>query len=65
MLTVVRDNDTAEDVAARLQTREMTVAEIAAAPVAYLPPSFLAAVQGLWPELVEEPTDRRNGLAAL
>jgi hypothetical protein len=43
----------------------MTVAEIAAAPVSFLSPSFLAAVQGLWPELVEEPTDRRNGLAAL
>jgi hypothetical protein len=65
MLTVVRDTDTAEDVAARLREREMTVAEIAAAPVAYLPPSFLAAVAGLWPELVEEPTGRRNGLAAL
>jgi hypothetical protein len=64
MLTVVRDTDTAEDVAARLREREMTVAEIAAAPVSYLSPAFLAAVQGLWPDLAE-PAPRRNGLAAL
>jgi hypothetical protein len=64
MLTVVRDNDTAEAVAARLRAREMTVAEIAAAPVTYLSPAFLAAVQGLWPELADSPAERRRGLAA-
>jgi hypothetical protein len=43
----------------------MTVAEIAAAPVSYLSPAFLAAVQGLWPDLAEEPAPRRRRLAAL
>jgi hypothetical protein len=65
MLTVVRDTDTPEAVAARLHEREMTVAEIAAAPIAYLPPAFLAAVQGLWPELSEEPAPHPRRLAAL
>lgn len=52
MLTVVRDTDTAADVAARLRESEQLVAEIAAAPVRYVPETFLAAVEGLFPELV-------------
>ena len=62
MLTLVRDTDTADAVAARLAERALTVAEIAAAPVRHVPPAFLAAVAGLFPELLE--TDVR-GLAAL
>lgn len=62
MLTLVRDHDTAQDVAARLAAQELTTAAIAAAPVRYLPPAFLAAVAGLFPELPE--TGERT-LAAL
>jgi hypothetical protein len=60
MLTVVRDTDTAEDVAARLRTNDQLLAEIAAAPVRYVPPAFLAAVEGLFPELVVAPLPERT-----
>jgi hypothetical protein len=42
----------------------MTVAEIAAAPVRHVPLAFLAAVAGLFPELLET-EDGHWGLAAL
>ena len=62
MLMLVRDTDTAQDVEARLTAQALTVAEIAAAPIRYLPAAFLAAAAGLFPELPE--TDVRR-LAAL
>jgi hypothetical protein len=60
MLTVVRDTDTAEDVAARLRANEQLLAEIAAAPVRHVPPAFLAAVEGLFPELLMQPLPERT-----
>jgi uncharacterized membrane protein len=63
MLMLVRDNDTASDVEARLAAQALTVAEIAKAPVAHVPAAFLAAVAGLFPELLEQDDVRR--LAAL
>jgi hypothetical protein len=62
MLMLVRDNDTASAVEARLAAQALTVAEMAAAPVRHVPAAFLAAVAGLFPDLVE--TDVRR-LAAL
>jgi hypothetical protein len=52
MLMLVRDNETAADVRARFAAQTLTVAEIAAAPVRHVPPSFLTAVAGLFPELL-------------
>jgi hypothetical protein len=63
MLMLVRDNDTASDVESRLAAQALTVAEIAAAPVRHVPSSFLAAVAGLFPELLDDGDVRR--LAAL
>ncbi|GAC1612027.1 MAG: hypothetical protein NVS3B26_30860 [Mycobacteriales bacterium] len=62
MLTLVRDTDSSTDVHERLAERARTVAEIAAAPVRHVPIAFLAAVAGLFPELLE--TEIRT-LAAL
>ncbi|MDX6199925.1 MAG: hypothetical protein QOJ79_3076 [Actinomycetota bacterium] len=64
MLMLVRDDETATDVEARFASQALTVADIAAAPVRHIPPAFLAAVAGLFPELLEEPSEKR-GLAAL
>jgi hypothetical protein len=63
MLMLVRDTDTASDVRARLAEQALTVAEIAAAPVRHVPQAFLAAVAGLFPELLDDGDVRR--LAAL
>lgn len=60
MLTVVRDTDTAEDVAARLRASEQLLAEMAAAPVRFVTTAFLAAVEGLFPELMPEPVPERT-----
>jgi hypothetical protein len=64
MLMLVRDDERPEDVEARYAAQALTVAEIAAAPIRHVPPAFLAAVAGLFPDLLETSTDRR-GLAAL
>ena len=64
MLMLVRDDEGPEDVKARYAAQALTVAEIAAAPVRHVPAAFLAAVAGLFPELLETSTGRR-GLAAL
>lgn len=53
MLMLVRDDDTPEDVEARMAAQALTVAEIAASPVRYIPPAFLDAVAGLFPELLD------------
>lgn len=53
MLMLVRDTDTAQDVQARFVAQAHTVAEIAAAPVRHVPAAFLAAVAGLFPDLLE------------
>ena len=63
MLMLVRDGETPQDVEARFAAQALTVAEIAAAPVRHVPPDFLAAVAGLFPELLETSGDKR-GLAA-
>lgn len=63
MLILVRDDDTQQDVEARLAQQAVTVEEIAAAPVRHVPPAFLAAVAGLFPELLDSDQPRR--LAAL
>jgi len=60
MLTVVRDTDTAEDVAARLRANEQLLADIAAAPVRHVPSAFLAAVEGLFPDLIAQPLPERR-----
>jgi hypothetical protein len=62
MLMLVRDTDTREDVEERFAAQALTVAEIAAAPVRHVPLAFLAAVAGLFPDLLETQTD---GHAAL
>ena len=54
MLMLVGATDTARDVAARFAEHELTVAEIAGAPVRHIPAAFLAAVAGLFPDLVEQ-----------
>ena len=64
MLMLVRDDETPRDVEARYAAQALTVAEIAAAPVRYVPPAFLAAVAGLFPELLETSASS-HGLAAL
>jgi hypothetical protein len=64
MLMLVRDDETPQDVEARFAAQALTVAEIAAAPVRYVPPAFLAAVAGLFPELLETSAST-HGLAAL
>jgi hypothetical protein len=61
MLMLVRDDDSPQDIEARFAAQALTVAEIAAAPVRHLPPAFLAAVAGLFPELLE--TDLRGHAA--
>lgn len=48
MLTLVRDNETPAQLAARRQELADTVAAIAAAPVQHVPAAFLAAVEGLF-----------------
>lgn len=58
MLMLVRDDDTPQDVERRLAAQARTVAEIAAAPVQHVPAAFLAAVAGLFPDLLE--TDVRR-----
>ena len=63
MLMLVRDGDTAQDVQTRLAEQALTVAEIAAAPVRHVPPAFLAAVAGLFPELLDGPADKRGSAA--
>ena len=59
MLTLVRDTDTAEDIAARFRENEQLLTEIAAAPVRHVPSAFLAAVEGLFPELTTPPVPQR------
>lgn len=63
MLMLVRDDESATDVEARFAAQALTLAEIAAAPVRHVPPAFLAAVAGLFPELLE--AGEKRGLAAL
>lgn len=58
MLMLVRDTETSADVEARFAEKALTVAEIAAAPVRHVPLSFLAAVAGLFPDLLESDTIR-------
>jgi hypothetical protein len=58
MLMLVRDDETLTDVQARYFAQALTVAQIAAAPVQHVPTAFLAAVAGLFPELLE--TDVRR-----
>jgi len=53
MLMLVRDNETPAELAARRREQEETVAAIAAAPVRHVPAAFLAAVEGLFPELAD------------
>lgn len=62
MLMLVRDTETAADVEARFAEQAMTVAEMAAAPVRHVPMAFLAAVAGLFPDLLEPDT---SSVAAL
>ncbi|MBK5306735.1 MAG: hypothetical protein JJD92_08625 [Frankiaceae bacterium] len=62
MLMLVKDDDTAQDVQARLAAHALTVAEIAAAPVGHVPAAFLAAVAGLFPALLETPAQDRAAL---
>jgi hypothetical protein len=62
MLMLVRDTDTAQAVQNRLAEQARTVTEMAAAPVRFVPPAFLAAAAGLFPQPVE--ADPRH-LAAL
>jgi hypothetical protein len=64
MLMVVRADETQQDVEARFAAQALTVAEIAAAPVRHIPLAFLAAVSGLFPELLESDHGTR-GVAAL
>jgi hypothetical protein len=64
MLMLVRDDESATQVEARFAAQALTVAEIAAAPVRHVPPAFLAAVAGLFPELLETPGEKPR-LAAL
>ena len=52
MLILVRDNETRTELEARRREQEDTVAAIAAAPVRHVSAEFLAAVEGLFPELV-------------
>ena len=63
MLMLVRDGETAQDIEARFAEQALTVAEIAAAPVRHVPPAFLAAVAGLFPELLDSPADKRGSAA--
>ena len=48
MLTLVRDNETPAQLAARRQELADAVAAIASAPVQHVPAAFLAAVEGLF-----------------
>jgi hypothetical protein len=61
MLMVVRDNETRAELEARRREQEETVAAIASAPVQHVPVAFLAAVEGLFPELVA-PAKARQAL---
>jgi hypothetical protein len=65
MLMLVRDTETRQDVEARFAAQALTVAEIAAAPVRHVPPAFLAAVAGLFPDLLETDRGNQRGHAAL
>jgi hypothetical protein len=58
MLMLVRDDDSPRDVEARFAAHALTVAEIAAAPVRHVPAAFLAAVVGLFPDLLETDVGR-------
>ena len=57
MLMLVRDNETAAQVEQRFAAHALTVAEIAASPIRHVPPAFLAAVAGLFPELLTQQPD--------
>lgn len=63
MLMLVRDDETLQDVEARFAAQALTVAEIAAAPVRHVPPAFLSAVAGLFPELLDTRSDKRRPAA--
>lgn len=63
MLMLVRDGETLQDVEARYRAQALTLAEIAASPVRHVPPAFLAAVSGLFPELLETHRDKRRRAA--
>jgi hypothetical protein len=52
MLMLVHDNESPQDLEARFATTALTVAEMAAAPVQHIPAAFLAAVAGLFPDLL-------------
>ena len=52
MLILVRDNETRAELEARRREQEETVATMAAAPVRHVSAEFLAAVEGLFPELI-------------
>ena len=58
MLMLVRDDETPREVEERYAAQALTVAEIAAAPVRHVPAAFLAAVAGLFPELLEAQEQR-------
>jgi hypothetical protein len=63
MLMLVRDNETATEAQARYAAQALTVAEMAAAPVRHVPEAFLAAVAGLFPDLLEHESDTRGSAA--
>lgn len=63
MLMLVRDGETPQDIEARFSAQALTLAQIAASPVRHVPPAFLAAVSGLFPELLETHRDKRRRAA--
>jgi hypothetical protein len=63
MLMLVRDHESAAEAEARYAAQALAVAEIAAAPVRHVPPAFLAAVAGLFPDLLEHQDDTRGSAA--
>jgi hypothetical protein len=65
MLMLVHDDETPEQVEARFAAQALVVAEIAAAPVRHVPEAFLAAVEGLFPDLLETSSTDKRGLAVL
>ena len=59
MLMVVRNNETRTELEARRREQEELLAAVAAAPVRHVPAAFLAAIEGLFPDLVEVPRARQ------
>ncbi|GAC1442642.1 MAG: hypothetical protein NVS3B26_01400 [Mycobacteriales bacterium] len=61
MLMLVRDTESAAQTRARFADQAATVAGLAAAPFRHVPAAFLAAVAGLFPQLLD--TDDRSSAA--